>query len=151
MGSVMELSIDGNNYSLKPMGLDIINRLESYMKSLEPPLKEEAAGIAVIAEVDPALAEKLFEKALQRRKSIPSDQVLEFMSSDVRGVAQTFYFMLQRDYPGAKVTSEQILAAMQKLAEEDAAKYEKLIQERNEASGLTKPENPTDAAATPQN
>lgn len=151
MGSVFDIKIDGKTYSLKPMNLDILNRIESYMKSLEPPLKEEAAGIAVIAEVDPALAEKLFDKALQRRKSIPPVEVLEYASHDVHGFARATFYMLQRDYPETNFTFEKILEAFAEIAEGNREEFDRIVQERNEASGVVKPENPTDAAQTPQN
>ena len=148
-GTSFTYVFDGTEITLKAPTFADFAFMESKMIEAEPPLEEQAAAIAKLASSDvnwsKEVCKELYQEALDRRRKVKTDDLIEYCFVDVVGHAELVFRLMVTQQPKGwmEISKEAIInATANALLNEDERAMD-TIARMAEASGVSDPVNPT--------
>lgn len=147
VGSGLPWTVGDVTYMLRPITLDDYGTIENILlEARKSPIqlaKESLSGLS--ADLQKALLADALKMEVTRKNYVSSTEIAEFIDSKP-GVIYIIWLMLRREQPG--MTRERVAELINKLNED---KMQKLIELRDQVSGLGAMGNSTGPAAAPAN
>ena len=149
VGQTFVVEIENIKLQLKPPVYDDFGYLESLLIANEPPLPEQAAAIAQFAtsEADWSkdFCQRQYEKALERRRKIPSTEIISYAFEEIEGQVALITRLIRTQKPKGHESIEDIdiKTYVINLFLEGSEKAQDFFERLAESAGVSEAQNPT--------